>query len=157
VWLLSKSADLVVKLAGGDPSQQREDVTEEELRDLVAAQVGFTPQQRVIISGAFEIADRTLREVLRPRPDVLVLDEDASVAEAIEAPVGSGHPRAPVGQSADLDYVTGVVHLRDLVRAAGPVGRLAKPTMFFPETASALDVLREMQVNRQQLAIVIGE
>jgi putative hemolysin len=157
VWFLSRSADVAVRLMGGDPSLQREDVTEEELRDMVAAQTSFTPQQRVIISGAFEIADRTLREVLRPRPDVLVLDEDTPSEEALEQLIAAGHSRAPVGQGGDLDYVNGVVHLRDLVRGTGPVGRLAKPPLFFPESAKALDVLRDMQMGHQQLAIVIGE
>lgn len=157
VWFLSRSADVAVRIMGGDPTQQRADVTEEELRDMVAAQTSFTPQQRVIISGAFEIADRTLREVLRPRPDVLVLDEELPCEEAVEFLITAGHSRAPVGQGADLDYVSGVVHLRDLVRATGPVGRVARPPLFFPESAKALDVLREMQMNRQQLAVVIGE
>src|SRR4029077_20999029 len=48
VWLLSWSTDVAVRLMGGDPHQQREEVTEEELRDMVAAQVTFTPHQRVI-------------------------------------------------------------------------------------------------------------
>ncbi len=74
VWLLSWSTDVAVRLMGGDPDQQREEVTEEELRDMVAAQVTFTPQQRVIIDGAFEIAERTLEQVLVPRSQVFVLD-----------------------------------------------------------------------------------
>jgi putative hemolysin len=88
---------------------------------------------------------------------VLVLDEDVPCEEAIELLITAGHSRAPVGQGGDLDYVSGVVHLRDLVRATGPVGRVARPPLFFPETAKALDVLRDMQMGHQQLAIVIGE
>ena len=65
---------------GGDPNQQREEVTEEELRDMVAAQVTFTPQQRVIIDGAFEIAERTLEQVLVPRSQVFVLDPRSRVS-----------------------------------------------------------------------------
>ena len=65
VWLLSRSADVAVRVMGGDPAQQRPDVTEEELRDLVATQASFTPQQRSIIAGAFEIADRTVGPAAR--------------------------------------------------------------------------------------------
>ena len=71
VWLLGKATDLVVRLAGGDPKAQREEVTTEEIRDMVAAQQDFSAEQRTIISGAFEIADRILREILVPRRDVL--------------------------------------------------------------------------------------
>ncbi|MBI3257800.1 MAG: DUF21 domain-containing protein, partial [Actinobacteria bacterium] len=52
VWLLSASTDVAVRLMGGDPHRQREEVTEEELRDMVAAQRTFTEKQRLIIDGA---------------------------------------------------------------------------------------------------------
>src|SRR6187402_74345 len=78
VWLLGVSTDVVVRLAGGDPKAQREEVTTEEIRDMVAAQQDFSAEQRTIISGAFEIADRILREILVPRRDVLTLPQGCS-------------------------------------------------------------------------------
>ncbi len=72
VVLLSWSTDIAVRLLGGDPDAGRDEVTQEELRELVATQSLFTPQQRLIIDGAFEIAERSLQPVLRPRPDVFV-------------------------------------------------------------------------------------
>ncbi len=95
VWMLSHSTDIAVRLMGGDPSRQREEVTEEELRDMVAAQTSFTPKQRLIIDGAFEISERTLHEVLRPRRDVFVLDADAPATEALRLLADSGYSRAP--------------------------------------------------------------
>ncbi|CAN5721993.1 hemolysin family protein [soil metagenome] len=166
VWLLGHSADAAVRIMGGDPKQQRQDVTEEEIRDMVAAQTTFTAQQRTIISGAFEIADRTLDEVMRPRRDVIVLDRDEPTAAAVAKLIASGHSRAPVAEGGDLDHVVGVVHLRELVSDDGATGDGAekataadrgRPAMFFPESARVLDVLREMQQARQQLAIVINE
>ena len=65
VWLLSRSTDLLVRLAGGDPNLQRETVTEEEVRDLVATQATFSPQHRTILVGAFEIAERRDRKSTR--------------------------------------------------------------------------------------------
>ena len=53
VWLLSRSTDLAVRLLGGDPDIQREQVTEEELRDMVAIHETFSDEQRLIIDGAF--------------------------------------------------------------------------------------------------------
>jgi putative hemolysin len=157
VWVLSHSADVAVRLMGGDPSRHREDVTQEELRDLVATQTSFSPQQRVIISGAFDISERTLREVLRPRRDVVVLDENTDCSEAVAILIESGHSRAPVAQEGDLDKVTGVVHLRDLVFSQGRVGDRALPPLVFPESKMVLEALREMQQGRQQMAVVIGE
>lgn len=158
VWLLSHSTDLVVRLAGADPTLQREEVTEQELRDMVAAQETFTPQQRLIIDGAFEIAERTLGEILLPRGDVFVLDAATSTGDALDLLAASGHTRAPVAQGLSLDEVVGVVHLRQLLdRGPDPVGDLAVDAPVFPDAARVLTVMRELQVRRAQMAIVVNE
>jgi putative hemolysin len=158
VWMLSHSTDLAVRLMGGDPSLQREEITEEELRDMVAAQRTFTDKQRKIIQGAFEIAERSLHEVLRPRRDVFVLSADLSAKAALRQLADSGHSRAPVGEHGSLDDVAGVVHLRDLLDGGDrPVRELAVELCAFPETADALDALHEMQARRVQMAVVVDE
>lgn len=159
VWLLSRSTDIAVRVLGGDPSREREEVTEEELRDLVAAQVTFSAQQRMIISGAFEIAERTLREVLRPRPSVFTLDADARCGDALVDLARSGHSRAPVCLHGTLDEVIGVVHLRDLLADGDDctAGSVASPAVVFPESVGVLEAMRKMQGARAQLAIVVSE
>lgn len=158
VWFLSRSTDVAVRVMGGDPSRHGEEVTEEELRHMVAAQPGLTDQHRDILSGAFEIAGRTLAEVVRPRNDVFVLPPDTTAGEALRSLAGSSHTRAPVAEDGNLDEVLGVIHLRDLVCAEHiTVGTLVQPLPAFPETASVLDALRSMQAERHQMAIVINE
>jgi len=158
VWLLSRSTDVVVRLLGGDPNSEREQVSAEELREMVSQQVTFSPQQRTIIEGAFEIADRTLREVHRPRLDVFTLDAGARCGDAMTALAASGHSRAPVGQGGVLDDVVGIVHLRDLlVDPDVLVADVATPAMVLPETAGVLHTLRELQRLRTQLAVVVDE
>lgn len=158
VWTLSRSTDIAVRLMGGDPSRRGEEVTEEELREMVSSQTSFTPKQRLIIDGAFEISERTLHEVLRPRRDVFVLDADAPAHEALRALADSGHTRAPVGNQGSLDDVVGIVHLRDLLcEGDHRVRELASDLCAFPESVSALDTLHEMQARRVQMAVVVDE
>lgn len=158
VWLLSASTDVAVRLMGGDPHRQREEVTEEELRDMVAAQRTFTEKQRLIIDGAFEISERTLQEVLRPRRDVFVLDADASTDLALRQLAASGHSRAPVGVQGSLDDVVGVVHLRDLLGEGDqPVSEVMAEMCAFPGTVAVLDALHELQARRVQMAVVVDE
>ncbi len=158
VWLLSRSTDVAVRVLGGDPSRQREEVTEEELRELVAAQPSFTDKQRGIIEGAFEAADRSLRRVLRPRGAVVGLDADLPASRGLRILADSGHSRAPVGVGGSLDDVVGVVHLRDLLDAGDrAVGEVSVEAFALPEAASVLDALHALQVHRQQLAIVVDE
>jgi putative hemolysin len=148
-----------VRVLGGDPNRGREDVTEEELRDLVAAHRAFSPQQRRIIDGAFEISQRSLQEVLRPRPDVFVIDAAAPCDAARDALAASGHSRAPVVTTGSLDDVIGIVHLRDLLSDATgcTAGAKATPATVFPETLGVLDALRQMQMRRLQMAVVVNE
>ena len=156
VWVLSRSTDLLVRLAGGDPSAQREPVTEEEVRDMIATQASFPPEQRTILVGALELTDRHLREVLVPRRDVVALPANFSVAEAIRKLVASTHGRAPVFRG-DLDDVVGVAHLVDLVDATGRVADNCRPVLALPESLGVLAALRRLQGERHQLAVVINE
>ena len=155
VWLLTRSTDLTVRLFGGDPEMAREEVTEEELRDMVAAQP-LSREQQSIIEGAFEVAERSLREILVPRNKVHAVGEETPVRDAIRDLVESGHSRAPV-IAGDLDHVAGIVHLRDLVDRDGAVGQAARPAIVMPETVQVLDALARLREQREQMAIVIGE
>jgi putative hemolysin len=158
VWLLSRSTDVAVRLMGGDPNVQREQVTEAELREMVGTQASFTAQQRMIIDGAFEIAKRTLDQVLVPRPDVFVLEADWTAERALHELAASAHSRAPVAHDRNLDDVVGFVHLRDLLdQGDRPVADVAGELVAFPETADVLDVLHQMQTRRLQLALVVDE
>lgn len=158
VWLLSHSTDLAVRLVGANPRLQREEVTEEELRDMVAVQATFTPEQRQIIDGAFEIAGRTVDEVLVPRGDVFVVDASWSCEVALMRLAESGHSRAPVAEGGNLDEVIGVVHLRQLLgKGTQPLSTVVREIPVFPEAVRVLRALRRMQAERAQMALVIDE
>jgi putative hemolysin len=157
VWLLGAATDLAVRFAGADPRATRAEVTTEEIRDMIAAQGGFSAEQRTIIRGAFEIAERTLREVVVPRRDVVSLPAGLPARDGVRRLVGSGHSRAPVTGPAGLDDVAGVVHLRDLIGADGGVGTHARPAPLLPETLKVSDAMRQLRAQRQHLALVVDE
>ncbi|WP_326557733.1 hemolysin family protein [Micromonospora sp. NBC_01796] len=157
VWLLSRATNTVVRLTGADPDGGREEVTAEELRDMVAAQPSLTAEHRTIISGAFEVADRILREILVPRGEVTTLPADMPTAEGLRVLAKSGQSRAPVVTRAGLDNVVGVVHLRDLLDGTGVVADHASEALFMPETLGVTDAIRQMRQQRQQFALVVDE
>ncbi|HSK24124.1 MAG TPA: hemolysin family protein [Egicoccus sp.] len=156
IWLLSRATDLTVRLFGGDPSRDRQDVTDEEVRDLIAAQVSYTPEQREIIDGALDVADRTLRQVLVPRSRVLALSDDLTVDEAIARLAEAGHSRAPVF-SEQLDDAERTISVLGLVGREGRVGDHAREALLLPESLNAVVALRELQSAHQQLALVVSE
>ncbi|MFE9957536.1 hemolysin family protein [Micromonospora sp. NPDC005299] len=158
VWLLSRATDLLVRLAGGDPRANRQEVTEEELREMLVSQRGLSAQQREILAGAFDIAGRTLREILVPRREVTMLPVELSAAEAMRRLAATGRSRAPVTGPGGLDDVRGVVHIRDLVDADGAgVGQRARPPVLLPGTLPVADALRQLRQRHEQLALVIDE
>lgn len=158
VWLLSVTSDVAVRLLGGDPSVQREEVTEEEIRDLVALQTTFTDVQRQIMDGAFAIAERPLAAILVPRGDVFVVDAGWTCDEAIGRLSESGHSRAPVAVDGRLDHATSVAHLRLLLGGGdAPVTSRAIEIPVMPETARVLRALGEMRTSRAQMALVVDE
>lgn len=158
VWLLSRATDVLVRLAGGDPRANRQEVTEEELREMLVSQRGLSAQQREILSGAFDIAGRTLREILVARRDVTFLPAELSAADAMRRLAATGRSRAPVTGPGGLDDVCGVVHIRDLVDADGAgVGERARPPVLLPGTLPVADAMRHLRQRHEQLALVIDE
>jgi putative hemolysin len=158
VWLLSRSTDLLVRLAGADPGRQRDEVTEEEVRDMIVTGGVFRPDQRRLLNEAIEIGERRLNEVLVPRREVVAIPAEAAIQEGMRILLQTTHGRAPVYRG-DLDNVLGLVTLQDLVAAGGEgtVAGCVRPVLALPESLGVLEVLRRLQASRGQLAIVINE
>src|SRR5690606_28753696 len=81
IWLLSVSTNLVVRLLGGDPEATNEQMSIEELRRVVEDNRDLRPYSRQILRDVFRAGERTLGDVLRPRPDVEFLEADRSVED----------------------------------------------------------------------------
>jgi putative hemolysin len=158
VWLLGRTSDTVVRLFGADPGKHREEITPAEVRDLVTAHRGFTPEQRMIIAGAVEITERILREVLVPRRNVFTVDADTPLEVARSRLAESGHTRAPVVHRGNLDDPVGVVTLRDLIPGDGrELAEVVRPAYLLPDTLRVADALRRFKADREQLALVVDE
>ncbi|MEU8346850.1 CBS domain-containing protein [Actinomadura meyerae] len=171
VWLLSRSADLVVRLSGGDPGVLREEITAERMRALVAGNTQLTADERTLIGEVFAAGERPLREVLVPRTEVVFLDAEITLTAAARLAARSPHSRFPVCRDSH-DEVIGFVHIRDLLvpdapdTADGPgpagsgdvpVGDLVRPVKFLPPSKRVLPALSEMRREGCHLAIVTDE
>jgi CBS domain containing-hemolysin-like protein len=117
-----------------------------------------------MIHSVFELGDTIAREVMVPRTEVVWIERGKTVRQALALALRSGFSRIPViGEN--VDDVVGVVYLKDLVRRsqnadhrAGPkVEELMRPPMFVPESKPVDELLREMQAQRNHIAIVVDE
>ncbi|MEU8299556.1 hemolysin family protein [Micromonospora sp. NPDC048909] len=159
VWALGATSDMVVRLVGLDPNPQRDEISPDELRDIVSGNHGFTKEQQTIIAGAVEIADRRLRAVLVPRLQVFCLDSGTTAEAARLVLAATGHSRAPVVRHGGLDDAVGVIHLRDLVGVPDDrsVDECARPPMLLPDSLPVVDALRQFKAERQHIALVVDE
>jgi len=162
IWLLSKSTNVLVRLLGGDPKQSGESISQEELRDLVAAHESLTSDERRLIDEVFRAGEREVREVMTPRTEVSFLEASTTASRAAKQVGDSNWSRFPVA-GRDQDDVVGFVHVRDLFLPNHPAGRaatvgdLAREVKRLPGTAGVLTALSEMRRENQHLAIVIDE
>jgi putative hemolysin len=158
---LSIATDAIVRLLGIDPHGAKEQISGEELRDLVAAHEELTVEERELIEDVFAAGDRELREVMLPRTEVDFLDASLPVFKAVRIVVDQPHSRYPVIRDS-ADDVIGFVHVRDildpgLAERSIRVGELARDITAFPGSKQVLSTLTEMRRLRQHLAIVQDE
>ncbi|MEU8316908.1 hemolysin family protein [Nonomuraea sp. NPDC048881] len=163
IWMLSKSTDLVVRLLGGNPEADREEVTTEELRDMVVGHAELTADERKLIAEVFAAGKRQLREVMLPRTEVEFMDAETPLAEAANLAAALPHSRFPVYRDS-YDEVIGFVHVRDLldpqlIGRTEPISAVVpiRPAKFVPASKRLLSTLNEMRDEGQHLAIVVDE
>jgi putative hemolysin len=161
IWLLSLSTDLVVRLVGGDPTAQREQMSDEELRELVNTHETLGEEERRIVEDVFAAGDRQIREVMIPRTEVDFLDSSTPVFKASREALHQPHSRYPVIRGS-ADDVIGFVHVLDLLEPemaarSVRVGELARQILVLPWTRPILAALADMRREGMHLAIVADE
>ena len=142
--------------------------SESELRDLVdlaGESAVIEDEEREMIHSIFELGDTVAREVLVPRPDLVTIKGEKVLQKAMSLFLRSGFSRVPV-VGEDTDDVLGMLYFKDVVRQVNanpesaqsvPVTEVMRPVTRVPETKRVDDLLREMQQDRQHVAIVIDE
>jgi len=161
IWLLSRSTDLVVRLLGGDPNAQREEISQAELRELVNTHETLGEEERRIVEDVFEAGDRHIREVMVPRTEVDFLDASLPVYKAVREALSMPHSRYPVIDGS-ADDVVGFVHVRDLLdpdmaSRSVRVAELARNALVLPWTRPILAALTDMRREGTYFAIVADE
>ncbi|MGE5829816.1 MAG: hemolysin family protein [Micromonosporaceae bacterium] len=163
--LLVRGADTatrwVVRLLGETALTGRPELTEAELRNLVATSTVLDREERRLIDEVLAVGARHVRELMVPRTEVVYLDSGLPIAEAARLVRGLRHSRFPVVDGSH-DDVVGFVHLRDLlIRPDGEpvrtVGELARELRRLPGSKRALAALSEMRREGDHLALVVDE
>lgn len=157
IWLLSISTNVLVRLLGGDPDKTGEELTEEELRDIVSSHEGLPADERRILDDVLSLRDRHVSEVMRPRPEVVTLDAAGSIADAVQRVRDLPYSRYPVAERT-VDDVIGFVHVRDLYEdTSRPLTAVVREIRYIPSTARVLPTLTAMRAEGSHIAVVVDE
>jgi CBS domain containing-hemolysin-like protein len=151
----------------GDSEEQNEEVTNhaDHIDALISAgaEEGLIEEEdRKLIQAAVAFGDKTVREVMTPRPNVVAIGAGRSLDDLRELVISEQYSRIPVYEES-IDCIFGFVHVRDIFeldeeeRAGRNVRELVRPARFVPETKPVDDLLREMQEDRVHMAIVVDE
>ncbi|SEC80378.1 MULTISPECIES: hemolysin family protein [Streptomyces] len=141
--------------------------SEAELRalvDLAEKESLIEDEERRMVHSVFELGDTLVREVMVPRTDLVTIERFKTIRQALTLALRSGFSRIPVTGESEDDIV-GIVYLKDLVRKthisreaeSDLVSTAMRPAVFVPDTKNAGDLLREMQKERNHVAVVIDE
>ena len=144
----------------------RPHITEEDIRAMVnvgAEQRVIEEQERELIHSVMEFGDTIVREVMKPRPEIVAISIDDSPRRALDVAIAEQYSKLPVYQESKDDIV-GVIHDRELLVALAngslahaTVSSLMRPAVHVPETKKIADLLREMQRDKFSMAIVVDE
>ena len=165
VWI----TNLLSKPFGGQPRRGMPIVTEEEIKTLVdAGEEGgvIEEEEKEMIYSIFEYGDTVAREVMVPRMDVLAIEVEMPLLEALDLVIKHNHSRVPIYQGS-IDNIVGILYAKDLLKVLHEKGRVGanevrvadilRPAAFTPESKKVNELFEEMQKRRIHMAIVIDE
>jgi CBS domain containing-hemolysin-like protein len=140
-------------------------ITEEEIQILLeegSKEGNIEEEEKEMIASIFDFTDTTAREIMVPRIDVVGVEADDSVEKVLDIVSRTGYSRLPVYRES-MDNIIGIVHAKDAIRRFKegkrtlPAKRIARPAYFVPESKKIDELLKEMQRNKTQMAIVVDE
>ncbi|MEF8772775.1 hemolysin family protein [Halodesulfurarchaeum sp.] len=167
IIVFNGTANAFTQLLGVPPASETDETLEEReiLRVLSrSGEEGHVDMAEVeMIERVFDLDDTVVREIMVPRPDVVTVPKDATLAEFRETVLEAGHTRYPVVEE-DEDQIAGFLDVKDVLRATGESGEadqiagdLARDLLVVPEATPINDLLLQFRSERQQVAAVIDE
>lgn len=164
IWLLNGFAGLLLKVIGIKPVSETEIHSEDELKLIIAESEeggAIEPAERELIQNVFDFDDRVVRQVMIPRIKISAIKSHTPVREAINIVLTEGFSRYPLYEES-LEEIVGIVTIKDILQTFmttpdRPVREIMRPVYFIPETKGVDNLLREFQLKKTQMAIVISE
>lgn len=140
-------------------------VTEEEIQSLIdegELEGVINQEEHAMIDAVLDLGDTKVREVLVPRTEMIALEKESSLENALETIIEAGHSRIPVYDS-DIDNIVGILYAKDLLKSWGcssdevDLPSVMRKAFFVPESKAVNELLREFKTKRVHMAVVVDE
>lgn len=166
VKLLALSTNGVLRLIGIDPHADEETLTEEEIRmmvDVGGEQGVIEDVQKEMIDNIFEFDDMDVADIMTHRTDMVCIDVEEGLSDAVKLSIDNGFSRIPVYEE-DPDNIIGIIYVKDFLKYVGsplPKSKSIKDLMreayYVPETKRCGEMFSEMTEKHIQMAVVVDE
>lgn len=163
VWLTSKSANGLSALLGIASADEREGVSEEEIKYMVTDADELTDQEKSMIHEVIDLGDTIAREVMVPRVDMTAMEDTSTLSEVLTVMRRTGYSRIPIYHDS-VDRIVGIAHIKDLIspilddgRGSDAVAAHVRTADYVPDTKDIIPLLSEMQSSHDQMVIVVDE
>jgi CBS domain containing-hemolysin-like protein len=167
IWVLNHSSNWLLRRVGIESASEAElHHSREELRLLFSAaqeRSGGTNIGRDVVLNALDLSRREVRDVMRPRGEVVGLDTEASIAECLEIAEKTRYSRFPLCEAGNIDKTLGVIHIKDLyamrlkARRGGDLTPLARKTIYVPPSCRLERLLQLLLERKLHFAVVVDE
>lgn len=146
---------------GRNGTQSARDTIEELIDERMEDEVEIDAGERAMIRNILGLRDIVAKDVMVPRADIIGVDAESSLTEVASQMIEAAHSRLPVYRET-LDNAIGMVHIKDVMAhrdaaQALPLTTMIRKVLFVSPAMRALELLQEMRLNRQHLALVIDE
>lgn len=164
-WLHLKVASKVRAQGMADAADESIFLSEDGLRFLMSVSEGeslIEEGEKEMIASIFELGKTLVREVMVPRIDLVALEVDTDIQEALDVILAAGHSRIPIYEDS-VDNIIGVLYAKDLLRvfrngqAQIQLHSIVREPYFVPESKPVDELLRELQQRRVHMAIIVDE
>lgn len=162
IWVLNGLANQLLRLFGIQPASEHESAhTEEEIRILMkeSNRSGLIDNtEMALVDNIFEFAETTAREIMIPRTEMICLYTNLSYEENKEIAMEEMRTRYPICEQ-DKDHIIGFIHIKDLLKShqLKDTSSIIRPITSVPESMQISSLLKLMQKNKTQIAILIDE
>jgi putative hemolysin len=167
VMVFNKMSNALIRFTGGEVRPVPQLMTEEEMKAMIKIgeeEGAIEKEEKEMLHNVFAFGDKKVTEAMVPRTELVTIDENAVVADAVSLISEEGYSRYPVIRES-VDHIVGLLYIKDIIRKMAtekvpsdtPIKKFIRDAYYIPESKMVSAILDDMQKNKFQIAIIVDE